>query len=72
MFPTTTEEKIEDELNSYKTDLKDIRFKVNSLKKELNKLENSMVKYKFLYEQKLEELRRFRLMFPDICKPPGS
>jgi len=72
MTPTTTEEKLEEELTEYKADLEDVRSKLDSLKKDVRKLNNKMVKYKLLCEQKEEELRRFRLMFPNICKPPGS
>jgi|GEM_PF-6735911 flagellar biosynthesis chaperone FliJ len=70
MTPITTEEKLEEELASYKDDLDNIRFKIDSLRNDLRNFNDEMVKYKLLCEQKEEELRRFRLMFPNICKPP--
>ena len=70
MSPTTTEIKLEEELDIYRQEVKHVRCEIQSLQEDLQKLKSKMVKYKLLYDEKQEELRRFRLMFPDICKPP--
>lgn len=70
MFPKTTEIKLEEELSDFQGEVKHVRIKIKSLQEDLRELKSQMVKYKLLCEQKEEELRRFRLMFPDICKSP--
>ena len=70
MSPKTTELKLEEELSDFKEEVKNVRCKIQSLQEDLTKLNSQMVEYKLLCEHKEEELRRFRLMFPDICKPP--
>lgn len=70
MSPTTTEAKLEEELSSHKEKIDNVRYKIEAVQIELRGLKSQMIEHKLAYEQKEEELRRFRLMYPDICKPP--
>jgi len=70
MSPTTTEAKLEEELNLIKEDLEDVEFKIEYLQSQIRKLRSKKVGFRVALDEKKEELRRFRHMYPNICKPP--
>jgi len=64
----TTEEKLEEELSINEERLEDVRYKILALQSKLSGLEDQLIEFKLAFEQKKEELRQFRLMYPSICK----
>jgi predicted nucleic acid-binding Zn-ribbon protein len=67
-MPPTTEEKLEEELSIHKERLENVRYKILAIQSKLSDLEDQLVGFKLAFEQKKEELRQFRLMYPNVCK----
>jgi tRNA(Phe) wybutosine-synthesizing methylase Tyw3 len=70
MVPTTTEEKLEYALSIAESELDNAKYKMKCLRAEISKHENTLVECRINRDNLVEELRKFRLMYPDICKPP--
>jgi len=70
MSPITTEAKLEEELALLRESLKDIEIHIEHLRSKIRTLKSKKVGIRIAFDEKAEELRRFQLMYPDICKPP--
>jgi predicted nucleic acid-binding Zn-ribbon protein len=65
---TNSEEDLENLLIEAQTDLKNAAKKLSSLRKEVLEAENFYVAYRLQVDKYTEELRRFRDMYPKLCK----
>lgn len=65
-----TEAALEEQINSLQEDISHIQSKLKLLRQEVVAVETELVANKIECDNLREELRRFRLMYPSICKPP--
>ena len=68
MSPTTTEAILEEELSIITDKLENIRTHIRYSNLELQKLFDKQVEYLQESSLKMEELRKFRAMYPSVCR----
>lgn len=69
MAPTTSEEELEKELLNRQDLLKHARIKMANLRKEILAAEEDLLSANLNLSKVKEELRKFRDMYPNLCKP---
>lgn len=68
MSPTTSEDELETFLKDKEDALNDLKLKISIIRKELLDVESEYVDARLQFDKIKEELRRFRLMYPKLCK----
>lgn len=68
MSPTTSEDELEAILEDKEEILKFVQLKIQSIKKKLTDAEEDFVSARLELDKVKEELRKFRLMYPSLCK----
>jgi hypothetical protein len=68
MSPSTTEAVLEEQLKLAEESLIETQTKMKLLRNEMNKVETQLVEDRMKRDNIVEELRRFRLAYPSICR----
>ena len=70
MPPVTNEARLEEELSLAQQNLEETRLRIRALQCELERYQSELMGCQLEVSKKTEEIRMFRSMYPDICKPP--
>ena len=70
MSPVTNEARLEEELSLAKQNLEETRLKIRAIQCELERYQSELMGCQLEVATKTEEIRMFRSMYPNICKPP--
>lgn len=67
MSPATSEEELEKELESVVSELQSACYEISCIRKRLDTSETEYLFLKIKAERIIEQLRRFRAMYPSLC-----
>jgi len=68
MAPLTSEKELEKKIESREKDLQLIRLKIAGLRKEIFSIEEDLIQENLEISRLKEGLRKFREMYPDLCR----